>query len=129
MEYLENIISTLDEAEKQHFDGMREQLEAANTWHSIDTKAAVLAAQLSAEVDQLQKAVKRNGLVYKTEMKNGAVMHRKNPEHTLLQESRSRLFSVLKELGMTAGSRSRLRMDAGADTETDVIAELRAQLD
>jgi P27 family predicted phage terminase small subunit len=129
MAHLETLISTLDKAEKAHFDSIRQQLEDANAWHSIDTRAAVLAAQLSAEVDQLQAAVKRNGLTYVTEMKNGATMHRKNPEHTLLQESRSRLFSVLKELGMTAGSRSRLRMDAGADAETDVIAELRAQLD
>lgn len=129
MEYTKTLVLGLDEAEKAHFDGIRQQLEAANTWHSIDTKAAVLAAQLSAEVDQLQSAVKVNGLVYATEMKNGATMHRKNPEHTLLQESRSRLFSVLKELGMTAGSRARLRVDAGADAETDVIAELRAQLD
>ena len=120
-------IEKLTDQERIEFQAIRSELQTAGTWADIDTRAVVLAARLTVEVEQLEAAVRQFGVSYETTMKNGEVIRRRNPDHRILQESRSRLFSILKDLGMTAGARSRMKIDV-ADSADDPLEELRARV-
>ena len=117
----------MTEKQKIEYTRIRSELVRAGHYHQLDEDTLQMAASLAVEVAELQAIIDEKGYTYEFTNRDGGTMTKHRPEHQMLVESRSKYPVVLKELGMTPASRTRIEVELEPDI--DIINELRAELD
>jgi len=98
-------------------------LDKAGHVGAVDGIAVQLAASLLVEVESLQRFADQYGTTYTVVGRSGDVYNKSRPEHQQLNEARTRLLALLRELGMTPAARRRIHIE---QHETDELTRLLA---
>ncbi len=100
-------------------------LEQAGHLHTVDRYTVHLTASVLVEVEALQRFADRHGTTYEVVGRSGDVYTKHRPEHQQLNDARTRLLALLRELGMTPAARRRVQIE---QHEADPLAELLARV-
>lgn len=101
-------LPALTEARELFADQLRKELKREGLLLDASDHIIEQAAIVQTELQQLQRIVDAQGIVYTTASRNGSTMRRTNPAYTELKQLRKSWLSLLTELGLTPMSRKRL---------------------
>ena len=109
---------TIDERRQHCTKVLRNELKREGLL--LDTSDHLLeqAAITRVELDDLQRIVDKQGIVYTTASRNGSTMRRTNPAYTELKDLRKAWLKLLIQMGLTPLARKRLGIVA-YDSEFD----------
>lgn len=99
-------------------------LRRSGTYSPADGFLITTAACTYVELGRLQAYINTYGTTYEVRTTQGDLVTKHRPEHQQLNEARSKLIQMLKELGATPAARKRVE---AVTTEVDPLAELLAQ--
>lgn len=102
----------LNDRRKQWASVILLELETAGMQNDINDHLVEQAAIAKVELDDLQRMVDHQGVIYTTSSRNGSTMRRTNPAYTELKDLRKAWLKLLMELGMTPMAAKRLGMVA-----------------
>lgn len=98
-------------------------LDKAGHIADVDRYAVRLTAAVLVEVEALQAFCDQHGTTYEVVGRSGDVYTKHRPEHQQLNDARTRLLALLRELGMTPAARRRIERE---ERTSDPLAELLA---
>ncbi len=107
--------------QKAAFRLLTHKLRTAGHLNPIDALLVKQTALVWVESERLQKYCDKYGTTYEVVGRSGDVYTKHRPEHQQLVESRTRLLTLLKELGATPSSRKRVEVKS---EEVDPLGEI-----
>ena len=105
----------LSSRRKQWASVIQLELETSGMHHNISDHLIEQAAIAKTELDDLQRIVDRQGMIYVTESRNGSTMRRTNPAYTELKDLRKAWLKLLMQMSLTPVSAKRLGIVAYSD--------------
>ena len=111
----------MNERAKEIYDRLTAWLQEANKHAAADAELIELAANVRAEIDELQAFVNDHGTTYESITRTGEVMHKHRPQHQQLTDARTRYLTILRDLGLTPAARSKVAQIEAEDSILDTL--------
>ena len=103
------------------YDRLTAYLKEQNKHAEADGELLTLAANVRAEIDELQAYIDDHGTTYEAVSRTGEVMHKHRPQHQQLVDARTRYLTILRDLGLTPAARNKVTQVEGEESLLDTL--------
>ena len=103
------------------FERLTAYLQEQHKHEEPDCELIEMAANVKAEINELQDFVDQNGTTYIAVSRTGEQMHKHRPQYQQLVDARTRYLTILRDLGLTPAARNKVAQVESSENVLDSL--------